>query len=104
MTKPRLFIHIGYPKCGSTSLQNALAKAPEIFYPTGGNKNNEHLSLPLYLKGLDAWTAQWVDQKWVDENHAQMLSEISAAKGDAFISSERLAALSETQIGSFPIK
>lgn len=98
MQKDTLFIHVGYPKCGSTSLQVSLSQAEGILYPTSGRHGEEHLSLPLHLKGIDPWTARFFSQEWVRENHAAMMQEVAAASGNVFLSSERLASLTAEQI------
>ena len=94
-----IFIHIGYPKCGSTSLQEAFAVNNQIFYPRAGILAGfEHLALALKLKGVDAWTSQFVSNNWVEEQ--QRLLEISLRASDKtkVLSSERLASLNPSQI------
>jgi len=98
LSRKSLYIHVGYPKCGSTSLQAALIKAKGITYPLAGRNAEEHLSLPLFLKGVDSWTTKWFSEEWVAEQHAAMMQEIAAAPGDVFLSSERLVALNPGEI------
>lgn len=96
----KIFLHVGFPKCGSTSLQQAMAKAIGVVYPKSGCKppDAEHISLPLHLKGIDRWTSQFVSANWVATQHALMLEEVAAADLPVVISSERLAALNPAQI------
>jgi hypothetical protein len=98
MKARRLYIHVGYPKCGSTSLQAALAHKEGLTYPSAGRHADEHISLPLYLKGVDSWTSQWFSEDWVSEQHEKLLQEISEAEGDVYLSSERLISLTPDQI------
>lgn len=94
----KILLHVGFPKCGSTSLQEALIKAEGINFPCAGRHGSEHLSLPLHVKGLDPWTAQWFSQEWVETQHAALLAEIKAASGTVVLSSERLASCSPEQV------
>jgi hypothetical protein len=93
-----LYLHVGHPKCGSTSLQESLKSTPDLLYPKSGVNGAEHLSLPLYIKGIDEWTGQFFDQEWVKIQHQLMLQEIAASDLDVFVSSERLASMSDAQI------
>ncbi|RKQ70175.1 hypothetical protein [Oceanibaculum indicum] len=97
-TDRKILLHVGYPKCGSTSLQEALTQAEGIIFPASGRHGGEHLALPLHVKGLDSWTAQWFSQEWVDTQHAALLAEIEAASGTVVLSSERLASCSPEQV------
>lgn len=96
----KLFIHVGYAKCGSTSLQEALAAGSGVLFPKAGRNGLgvEHLSLPLHLKGIDDWTRQFISDEWVATQHAAMLKEVAEANRTVVISSERLASLSDSQI------
>lgn len=94
----KLFLHVGFAKCGSTSLQEALLGGRGIYFPKSGVNGAEHLSLPLYIRGVDDWTRQYFDEVWAESQHSAMLHEISDVPGDVFISSERLAAMSEEEI------
>lgn len=97
----KILLHVGYAKSASTSLQRALSIAPEVLYPKAGRlSDHEHLSLPLKLKGIDAWTAQFVDDEWVERQHAEMMLEISRAHGAIAISSERLMDMTIDQMNS----
>lgn len=91
MKRKKLFVHAGFAKCGSTSLQAALSKSVEASYPENGRHGNEHLALALYLRGLDDWTAQWYTQEWVEQSMPAMLKEIKGSQKPIFLSSERLA-------------
>lgn len=93
-----LLIHVGYPKCGSTALQEALDASPDVAFPARGRHGGEHLALPLHLRGVDPWTAQWFDAAWVERELGPMMDELAAAPGMATVSSERLAALSPPEI------
>ncbi len=99
----KLFLHVGFAKCGSTSLQHALTKAPGIFYPKSGNNAGEHLSLPLFIRGVDEWTRQFFDEAWVAENHKALMEEIASSTGDVALSSERLAAMTLDEISCLPL-
>jgi hypothetical protein len=96
----KLFVHVGYAKCGSTSLQEALRDGTGILYPRSGrlSQQAEHLSLPLHLKGIDDYTRQWVSNEWVQTQHAALMREISESDKTVIVSSERLASLQPDQI------
>lgn len=98
----KLFLHVGFAKCGSTSLQEALSQAPGILYPKAGRHGAEHLSLPLKMRGIDDWTRQFFDDAWVEVQHRAMMEEISSTSLNVAISSERLAALTPAQITILP--
>jgi hypothetical protein len=96
----KLFVHVGYAKCASTSLQEALRDGTGILYPRAGrlSPQAEHLSLPLHLKGIDDYTRQWVSNEWVQTQHAALMQEISESDKPVVVSSERLASLQPDQI------
>jgi hypothetical protein len=96
----KIYIHVGYAKCGSTSLQESLRESHGVFYPSAGTNlpAAEHISLPLYLKGIDAYTKQFISDEWVHTQHALMMEQIAKADRPVFLSSERLASLSRAQI------
>lgn len=94
----KLFLHVGFAKCGSTSLQEALREAPNLLYPKAGINGAEHLSLPLFTRGVDDWTRQFFDEAWAAAQHGKMLEEIAASDADVAISSERLAAMKPEEI------
>lgn len=96
----KLFIHVGYAKCASTSLQEALRDGTGILYPRAGRlfPEAEHLSLPLHLKGIDDYTRQWVSDEWLERQHASLMQEISESDKPVVVSSERLASLQPDQI------
>ena len=94
----KIILHVGYPKCASTSLQAALYGLPNITYPRRGLNLHEHLAVPLKLKGLDAWTAKWFSQEWVDSEFEALIQEVKSASGVVVISSERLADITPSQI------
>lgn len=93
----KAFIHVGFAKCGSTSLQEALSNVSSILYPNAGSASNEHLAFPLHYRGVDEWTRQFYSQEWADREHALMLEEISSSDKIVVISSERLAAMSPSE-------
>jgi len=93
-----VLIHIGFPKCASTSLQDSFSTIKSILYPVAGRNGNEHLSLPLFLKGNDDWTRQFYSDEWVEAEHKKFMEEIEAYSGLKVISSERLVSLNEDQI------
>lgn len=95
-----LFIHAGFAKCGSTSLQAALSEAPGIVFPESGNHGGEHLALALRLRGIDDWTRQFFDETWVEEAMAGMMAEIASTSDPVVLSSERLTAMDETEIAT----
>lgn len=98
LSKQKLLLHVGYAKSGSTSLQSALLTAENVYYPKSGRlADNEHLSLALKLKGVDDWTSQYVDQDWVEREHASMLQEIAGVNRPIALSSERLMDLTADQ-------
>ena len=94
----KLFLHVGFAKCGSTSLQAAFAKSPGVVYPLSGSNAGEHLALALSLRGIDEWTRQFFDEAWVAQGMAGIWSEIVACDLPVILSSERLAAMSSDQI------
>jgi hypothetical protein len=96
----KLFLHIGFAKCGSTSLQAAMSEAAGIVFPKSGNHGGEHLSLALTLRGIDDWTRQYFDESWVDHGMAGTMAEIKSSTETVVLSSERLAAMTEDQIAA----
>lgn len=96
----KLFLHVGFAKCGSTSLQAALADAPCIVFPKSGNHGGEHLALALTLRGIDDWTRQYFDEAWVEQGMVGLMAEIAASTQTVVLSSERLAAMNETEIAA----
>lgn len=93
-----IFLHVGFAKCGSTSLQNFWKGCEHICYPKSGINGSEHLVLPLKLKGIDRWTRQFFSEDWVDAEYPKFVSEIDNCSGSIVISSERLASLSKLEI------
>ena len=96
----KLFVHVGYAKCASTSLQEALRDGTGILYPRAGRLSPqvEHLSLPLHLRGFDDYTRQWVSDQWLQTQHAALMREISESDKPVVVSSERLTGLQPDQI------
>lgn len=94
----KLFLHVGYAKCGSTSLQAALSVAPNIVFPKSGNHGGEHLAFALTIRGIDDWTRQYFDDSWVEREQASMMAEIESSIDTVMISSERLAAMTPAEI------
>jgi hypothetical protein len=94
----KLFLHVGFAKCGSTSLQAALSRAPGILFPTSGNHGGEHLAFALRIRGIDEWTRQYFDQPWVDRESVRLMEEIEAGTGTVVLSSERLAGCAPEEI------
>lgn len=96
----KLFIHVGFAKCGSTSLQAALSNALGIVFPESGNHGGEHLALALRLRGIDDWTRKFFDETWVEEGMAGIMAEIASTTDSVVLSSERLIAMSGAQIAT----
>lgn len=96
----KLFLHVGFAKCGSTSLQAALSEAPGIVFPKSGNHGGEHLALALKLRGIDDWTRQYFDESWVEQGMAGLMAEIGSSTETVVLSSERLAAMTEAEIAA----
>jgi hypothetical protein len=94
----KLYLHVGFAKCGSTSLQAALQTAPNIMFPKSGNHGGEHLAFALTIRGVDEWTRQYFDEKWAEQAMVGLLKEIEESTEPVVISSERLAAMSVTEI------
>lgn len=94
----KLFLHVGFAKCGSTSLQAALANATGILCPKSGNHGGEHLALALELRGVDNWTRKFFDETWVAAGMAGIWEEIAASDLPVVLSSERLAAMTVPEI------
>jgi hypothetical protein len=95
----KIILHIGYPKCASTSLQSALLRAKGLLYPQHGLNLYEHLAFALKLNGLDDWTAQWFTQEWVDAEYNDLIHAVNSAREMVVISSERLAGITPEKIG-----
>ena len=96
----KIFIHVGYAKCGSTSLQEALRAGTGVFFPQAGTNLPAcaHISLPLFLKGMDDYTRQYISDEWVQAQHGLMMDQIRGSEQSVFLSSERLASLNSSQI------
>lgn len=94
----KIILHIGYPKCASTSLQAALHACESIKFSRFGLHHYEHLAVPLKLKGLDSWTAQWFTQEWVDSEFDALVQDVKGSNQTVVISSERLADITLEQI------
>lgn len=94
----KIILHIGYPKCASTSLQAALQKCGAIKFSRFGQHQHEHLAVPLKLKGLDSWTAQWFSQDWVDSEFDALVNDVKDSRQTVVISSERLADITPAQL------
>jgi len=98
MPQKRLILHVGHPKCASTSLQQSLINSQEIHYSQHGLHAAEHIALPLKIKGLDKWTSQWITQEWVDSEFELLVTEINSIQDKTvIISSERLADITPFQ-------
>lgn len=95
-----VWLHIGFAKCASTSLQEALRNASGITYPVSGrlHPQAEHLALPLYLQGIDDYRRQWVSEAWVEEQVPALLREIGESTSPVILSSELLASLTQEQL------
>jgi len=94
----RLILHVGHPKCASTSLQQSLIDSKEIYYPHHGLHSAEHIALPLKIKGLDKWTSQWISQDWVNSEFKALVNEVNSIEDKTVVlSSERLADITPAQ-------
>lgn len=98
MKMRRIFLHVGFAKCGSTSLQAALSSSFGILFPTSGRHHGEHLAFALRIRGIDDWTGQFIDQSWVDTENVRLMQEIHADTCTVVLSSERLAASTPQEI------
>ena len=94
----KLYLHVGLPKCGSTSLQKGLMNAPNILFPNSGNHGGEHLAFALTIRGLDSWTRQFFDEAWVEREQSNLYGELNKTQAPVVISSERLAAMTNAEI------
>ena len=94
----KIFLHVGFAKCGSTSLQAALSRAPGILFPTSGNHGGEHLAFILGIRGIDDWTRQYFNESWVERENIRLMTEIHEGIGTIVLSSERLAASTPLEI------
>jgi len=96
----KMFIHVGYAKCGSTSLQEGLRNATGIFFPEAGTNvpASEHISLALFLKGVDDYTRQYISDEWVQEQHSLMMKQVNETQQTVILSSERLISTNAAQI------
>lgn len=97
----KITIHVGLPKCASTSLQAALYEAENVLFPRSGLHHYEHIVIPLKLKGIDEWTAQWISQDWVDDQYGLLIDEIRRSDRQVVLSSERLADISLSSLNEF---
>lgn len=97
----KLYIHVGLPKCASTSLQAALYENDEIYFPRHGLHHFEHIAIPLKLKGIDKWTSQWFSQDWVDREYKLLIEEIYNSNSHVVVSSERLADIPQEVLDVF---
>lgn len=93
-----IFIHVGFPKCASTSIQKAASKSSLIHYPKAGRCLDEHLGFALHFKGIDQWTEQFYGPEWEHSEWLKINEEINTAKQPLFISSERLASATESAL------
>ncbi|MEI6799635.1 MAG: hypothetical protein WCO04_10550 [Pseudomonadota bacterium] len=95
-----IYIHVGFPKCGSTSIQRSIRSGSGIFYPRAGThgRDSEHISLALFLTGIDSYTRKFLSDEWVEWQHRLMMKQIGLSGQNVFLSSERLAALNDQQI------
>jgi hypothetical protein len=94
----KLFIHAGFAKCGSTSLQDFMITQNQILYPKSGINGAEHISLPLKVMGIDSYTLQFYQEQWVEANHKAMIEEINDSEYQTIlISSERISGFSKSQ-------
>ncbi|MEI6798129.1 MAG: hypothetical protein WCO04_02790 [Pseudomonadota bacterium] len=94
----KLFLHVGCAKCGSTSLQAGLSRAPTIHFSTCGNHGGEHLAFALRIRGVDEWTRQYFDESWVEREFPRLMKDIHASNETVVLSSERLAGCSLHEI------
>lgn len=94
----RLVVHVGWAKCASTSFQRFLVEQNELVYPSAGLHGNEHLAIPLKLKGIDKWTAQWFSTDWVEQEFRNICGQVKSAQGTVVLSSERLMDIDSEQI------
>jgi hypothetical protein len=95
----RIIVHPGYAKCASTSLQAALSASAQVHFVKAGRHGNEHIALPLKIKGIDTWTRQHISERWVEDEYAAMLNELATIRAETVaLSSERLMDLSDVQM------
>lgn len=96
----KTFIHVGFAKCGSTSLQEGLRNGTGVLFPEAGTNfpASEHISLPLFLIGIDNYTKQYISDKWVQEQHTLMMKQVNEAEQTVILSSKRLISINDRQI------
>jgi hypothetical protein len=96
----KLFIHVGYAKCGSTSLQEGLRNGTGVFFPEAGTyfPSSEHISIALSLIGMDDYTRQYITDDWVQQQHALMINLVNESEQTVVLSSERLISLDFRQL------
>lgn len=93
MTVPSLFIHIGVPKSGSTSIQRVFSTHRDelqgrgLLYPAAGLRGYGHHDFPFLLNGGYPEWAKPQDATLADLSEA-LRTECDAFDGDILISSE----------------
>lgn len=96
---PRVHLHVGLPKTGTTHLQNMLwhnrdaAAAQGLLYPGYVHSAHFHAAVDLQRERYPDWITPLTDQAW-----DRLVAHIRTWPGDAVISSELLATATPRQI------
>ncbi|QUQ66504.1 hypothetical protein [Kutzneria sp. CA-103260] len=96
---PRVHLHVGLPKTGTTHLQNMLwhnrdtAAAQGLLYPGYVHSAHFHAAVDLQRERYPDWASPLTDQAW-----DRLVAHIRGWPGDSVISSELLATATKTQI------
>ncbi len=96
---PRVHLHVGLPKTGTTHLQNMLwhnrdtAATQGLLYPGYVHSAHFHAAVDLQRERYLDWVTPLTDQAW-----DRLVAHVRAWPGDSVISSELLATATKTQI------
>jgi len=96
---PRVHLHVGLPKTGTTHIQNMLwhnrdtAAAQGLLYPGYVHSAHFHAAVDLQRERYPDWVTPLTDQAW-----DRMVAHVRTWPGDSVVSSELLATATRTQI------
>jgi len=96
---PRVHLHVGLPKTGTTHIQNMLwhnrdtAAAQGLLYPGYVHSAHFHAAVDLQRERYPDWVTPLTDQAW-----DRLVAHVRTWPGDSVVSSELLATAAKTQI------